>query len=93
MKKSIALRKNPNMVERKIENETILLPLYKSSEEINSIYTLNKTASWIWDMIDGKREVSDIKKEALNKFDTTEKRFDKEMNKLLKDLKKIKAVK
>ena len=93
MKKSMTLRKNPDMVERKIENETILLPVYKSSEEINSIYTLNKTASWIWDMIDGKKAVSDIKKEALNKFDTTEKEFDKEMDKLLKDLKKIKAIK
>ena len=92
MKDTIVLRKNPNMVTRVIDNERILLPVFKTSKEANSIYTLNKVASEVWELINGKKTLADIKKLILKKFDTTEKEVDKEMNKLLKDLKEIKAV-
>lgn len=92
MQKTLILRKNPDIVTRVIENETILLPVYKSSDEINCIYTLNKVGSIVWDLIDGKRSLGDIKKEILDKFDTTPEEGDKEMEKFLKDLKEIKAV-
>ena len=92
MQKKAVLRKNPNMVTRVIDNETILLPIYKTSEEINCIYTLNAVASKVWEMIDGKRSLIEIKSEVLKKFDTTPREADKEMQNFLKDLKKIKAI-
>ena len=60
------LKKNKNMVTRKIADETILLPIYKTSKEINCIYTLNKPASIVWDMIDGKISIGEIKDKVLN---------------------------
>ena len=60
------LKKNKNMVTRKIADETILLPIYRTSKEINCIYTLNKPASIVWDMIDGKTTVGEIKDKVLN---------------------------
>jgi len=92
MENSELLRKSKDMVTRVIENETILLPIYKTSEEINCIYSLNKVASRIWELIDGKRALSEIKKKVLKEFDTTPEEVDKEMTKLLKDLKEIKAI-
>ena len=92
MKKTVILHKNSNMVTRVIEDETILLPIYKSSDEINSIYTLNKVASEVWNLINGKRSLVEIKKEILEKFDTTPEEVDKEMEKFLKDLQETKAV-
>ncbi len=93
MKESVVLKKNPNIVSRTIEDETILMPIYKTSDEINCIYTLNKVAARIWELIDGKRSLEKIKKTLLQEFDTTEKKLDKELTKFLKDLKEIKAVK
>jgi hypothetical protein len=93
MVNSTLLRKNPDMVTRVIEDETILLPIYKTSDEINCIYTLNKPASRVWELINGKRTLAQIKKEVLSEFDTTDAEVDKEMAALLKDLKEIKAVK
>jgi hypothetical protein len=93
MKESVVLKKNPNIVSRTIEDETILMPIYKTSDEINCIYTLNKVAARIWELIDGKRNLAKIKKTLLQEFDTTEKELDKELTKFLKDLKEIKAVK
>ncbi len=92
MQKGIALRKNPNMVTRVIEDETILLPTYKTSDEINCIYTLNNFASKVWEMIDGKKTLLEIKNAVLKKFDTTPQEIDKELQKFLKDLREIKAL-
>ena len=92
MQESKVLRKNPDMVTRVIDDETILLPIYKTSDEISCIYNLNKVASRAWELIDGKRTLSEIKKMVLKEFDTTPKELDKEMAGLLKDLKEIKAV-
>ena len=93
MEETAVLRKNKDMVTRVIDDETILLPIYKTSEEINCIYTLNKIASQVWELIDGKKTLGEIKKIILKKFDTTPEEVDKEMAKLLKDLKEIKAIK
>ncbi|MBU4251569.1 MAG: PqqD family protein [Candidatus Omnitrophica bacterium] len=87
------LTKNSDMVTRAIEDETILLPIYKTSDEINCIYTLNKVASRIWELIDGKKTLAGIKRQVLKEFDTTPEEVDKEMKKFLKDLEEIKAVK
>jgi hypothetical protein len=92
MKSTAVLRKNPDMVTRVIENETILLPIYKSSDEINCIYTLNKVASEVWNLINGKRNPQQIKKLILERFDATPEEVDKEMAQFLKDLKDIKAI-
>ena len=92
MQKKSVLRKNANMVARVIGDETVLLPVYKSSREINSIYTLNKDASRLWEMIDGKTTPAEIKKRLVKEFDTTAQETDKIVEALLKDLKKIKAL-
>ncbi|MDD5477764.1 MAG: PqqD family protein [Candidatus Omnitrophica bacterium] len=93
MQEKTVLRKNSDMVTRVIEDETILLPIYKTSDEINCIYTLNKVASRVWELLDGKRTLTELKSKLLKEFDTTPEEVDKEMQKLLKDLKEIKAVK
>jgi len=92
MQESKVLKKNPDLVTRVIDNETILMPVYKTSDEINCIYSLNKVASDVWNMIDGKKTLAQIKKKILVEFDTTAKEVDSEMVKFLKDLKEIKAV-
>lgn len=91
--KDTVLRKNKDMVTRVIDDETILMPIYKTSDEINCIYTLNKVGSRVWELIDGKRGLGAIKKQVLKEFDTTLQEVDKEMEKFLKDLEEIKAVK
>jgi len=92
MQDSTVLKKNPDIVSRTIEDETILMPIYKTSDEINCIYTLNDVAARVWELIDGKKNLGKVKKILLQEFNTTEKELDKELTKLLKDLKEIKAV-
>ncbi len=93
MLKDSVFKKNTNMVTRIIDGEAILLPIFKTSDEINCIYTLNKPATKIWEMIDGKKTLSQIKSKVLQEFDTTPSQAEQKMKSLLDDLKKIKAVK
>jgi hypothetical protein len=93
VKDTIILKKNPDIVSRTIEEETILMPLYKTSDEINCIYTLNDVAARIWELIDGRRNLAQIKKKLLEEFEASEKEMDKELNKFFEDLQKIKAIK
>ncbi|MFC1674571.1 PqqD family protein [Candidatus Omnitrophota bacterium] len=92
MEASAVIRKNPNMVTRVIGDERILVPIYKTSDDISCIYSLNKVAARVWEMFDGKKPLSQVKKQVLKEFDTTPRQADKELEKLLKDLKEIKAV-
>lgn len=92
MEKGKVMRKNPNMIKRIIGNETILVPIYKTSREISCIYTLNQDAAWILEIFDGKTSLSDIKKRICRKFDLTSEEADKKLDKFLKELQDIKAV-
>jgi len=92
MNENAVVRKNPNIVTRVIGDETILLPIYKSSEEINCIYTLNKVASMLWEKFDGKKSIAEVKKAALKEFSATPAEVDKELEKFVKELKEIKAI-
>lgn len=93
MKEATIFVKNPDIVSRQFEEETILMPIYKTSEDINCIYTLNKDAARIWNLIDGKNTVDDIKKIIFSEFDISKRQLDRKLVSLIKDLKEIKAVK
>ena len=93
MQDSTVLKKNNDIVSRTIDDETILMPVYKTSDEINCIYTLNEAGARIWKLIDGKRSLGKIKKALLEEYEVKEKELNEELDKFLKDLKEIKAVK
>lgn len=92
MDKKKALRKNPNMVTRTIGGETILLPIYKTSDDINCVYSLNGVASDVWSLINGKRSLTDIKTCILKKYDEPAVEIEKELNKFFKELSDIRAI-
>jgi hypothetical protein len=92
MEDSIRFKKNPDIITRTIEDETILMPLYKTSAEIDCIYTLNSVAARIWELIDGKRSLGKIKNTLLEEFDVPETKVEKDLSRLLKDLAEIKAI-
>ncbi len=52
--------RSPDMVTRSIEGEEILVPIVRSGDEVDSIYTLNEVGKFIWERIDGERTVRDI---------------------------------
>ncbi len=51
---------SPNIVTRKTGTEYVLVPIANNIADMNSVYTLNETGAFIWELIDGKRSVEEI---------------------------------
>jgi hypothetical protein len=54
------LTRSPSVVTRKTGNEYILVPITNNIADMNSVYTLNETGAFIWEQIDGIRDVEEI---------------------------------
>jgi hypothetical protein len=53
-------QKNPDIVSRKIADEVILVPIRRNIGNLENIYTLNKISTFVWELIDGRRNVKEI---------------------------------
>jgi len=85
-------RKNKDIVSREIDNELILMPIYKTNKEINEMYTLNESAAKTWNLIDGKRILGRIIDELHKFYGIQRERIEADIIEFVKDLKKIKVI-
>ena len=66
--KSVPSR-SPSVVTRKTGNEYVLVPVTNNIADMTSVYTLNETGAFIWELIDGKKNVEDLIKAVIDKYD------------------------
>ena len=66
--KSVPSR-SPSVVTRKTGNEYVLVPVTNNIADMTSVYTLNETGTFIWELIDGKKSVEDLIKAVIDKYD------------------------
>lgn len=86
-------RKDPNIVFRKIANEVILVPIRNNAGDLENIYTLNEIAALIWELIDGKRIVKEIRDRITKEFEVTPEEAEKDIIELLQKLEKVEGIK
>jgi hypothetical protein len=63
------LAKDPSIVARRIADELILVPIRHRAGDVESIYTMNEVACRIWELIDGQRQVHQIRDVILEEYD------------------------
>ncbi len=63
------LSHSPAVVTRKTGNEYVLVPVANNIADMDSVYTMNETGAFIWDLIDGKRTVEDLIDALTNEYD------------------------
>ena len=66
--KSVPSRSS-TVVTRKTGSEYVLVPVTDNIADMDSVYTLNETGAFIWDQIDGKRNIKEIIDLLTNEFD------------------------
>ncbi|HUX97568.1 MAG TPA: PqqD family protein [Bacteroidales bacterium] len=66
------LSHSPSVVTRKTGNEYILVPIANNIADMNSVFTLNETGAYIWELIDGKRDLEEIIKELTKEYEIDE---------------------
>ncbi len=85
-------KKSDSIVFRKIADEFILVPIRQIVGDLESISTLNEVAARIWELIDGKMKVREIKDKIVEEFEVTPQKAEKDLIEYLKQLKKISAI-
>jgi hypothetical protein len=63
------LSHSPSVVTRKTGNEYVLVPISNNIADMNSVYTLNETGAFIWELIDGKRDIETIIAEMVKEYE------------------------
>ena len=58
-----------SIVTRKTGNEYVLVPITNNIADMTSVYTLNETGAFIWEQIDGKRNVEEIISALISEYD------------------------
>lgn len=86
------VRQSPNIVSRNIAGEVILVPIAKSADELESIYTLNETASTVWDALDGQRTLADLAELVVAEYDVATDVALQDLVELMEQLQQIRAV-
>ena len=85
-------KKSDSIVSRKIGDEFILVPIRQDVGDLESIYTLNETAARIWELIDGKSKVSQIKESLVEEFEVKPEEAEKDLVEHLQQLEGIQAI-
>ncbi|MBI5009055.1 MAG: PqqD family protein [Bacteroidia bacterium] len=63
---------SPSVVTRKTGNEYVLVPIANNIADMNSVFTLNESGAFIWELIDGKRDIEAIIAEMVKEYDIDE---------------------
>jgi len=67
------LSHSPSVVTRKSGNEYVLVPISNNIADMNSVFTLNETGAFIWEQIDGTKDLKEIIEAVINEYDTDNK--------------------
>jgi hypothetical protein len=85
-------KRNENFVFRKIEKETILVPIKDNVGDMGYIYNLNELAAFVWENLDGKDRLLDIKNSIVEEFEVSAQQAEEDLGEFVDDLKEIGAI-
>lgn len=88
----MAYAKNKSILSRKVGDEFILVPIGSDVADLESIYRMNETAAFIWESIDGKRNVAQIIRDLVEIYDVDAEEAKDDVQRYLEQLKKINAI-
>lgn len=85
-------KKNQSVVFRRVSDESILVPIKDNVGDLGFIYNLNDVGTFIWERIDGKRELMDIKKMVVDEFDISPSQAEKDLLEFIAHLEKMSII-
>jgi hypothetical protein len=85
-------KRNENFVFRKIDNETILVPIKDNVGDMGFIFNLNEVGAFVWEHLDGKNRLIDIRNMISKEFEVSSEEAEKDLCEFVSELKEIHAV-
>jgi len=65
----ITISRKKNIISKKINDEYILISLTENVADMNSLITLNETAAFLWDNIDGTKNINQLAEAVAEEYD------------------------
>jgi len=84
--------KNESFVFRRIENETILVPIKDNVGDMGSIYSLNEIGAFIWEQLDGQHKLKSVKGKIVDEYEVSPQEAEADLKAFVTDLIEIEAV-
>ncbi len=60
--------RSSSVVTRKTGKECVLIPVTNNIADMTSVYTLNETGAFLWELIDGENSIEDMIKALVNEY-------------------------
>ena len=87
-----AFARSPRMVHRRIGAERVLVPLVGRGAGLDSIFSLNRVAAFVWEALDGARTGDDVVRRIVEAFEVEPERAAADHLELVETLLEIGAV-
>ena len=88
----IKFEKNPSVVTRKVAGETILVPISRSIGNEPCLYTLDDTAAFLWERLDGHRHGRDLARELTLSYEVSPEQAETDVQAFLEQLKSVELI-
>jgi hypothetical protein len=88
----LIFKRNENFVFRKIGDEMILVPIKDNVGDMGYIYNFNELAAFVWENLDGKDRLQDIKNSIVEEFEVSAQQAEEDLCEFVDDLKEIGAI-
>ena len=85
-------QRNENFVFRRIEDETILVPIKDNVGDMGSIYNLNDVGAFVWEQVDGVKSLQEIKNRLLAEYEVSASEAEDDLFEYIAQLKEIDAL-
>ena len=82
----IVLAKRDEIVSREIAGETILVPIRGKLVDLQRIFSVNPVGAHIWQQLDGKRTLAEVRDSVLATFDVEEGRAEADLQEFVAEL-------
>ncbi len=84
--------RDPSIVAREIAGEMILVPIRQNVGDLESIYLLNETALFAWQLFDGALTLAEVRGRITEAFDVDEQAAGQDLLDLVAQLERVGAL-
>jgi hypothetical protein len=89
---AIRFARNPSVVNRRVAGETILVPIERQIDKEPVLYTLDETAAFLWDRINGQQTGWDLVDALAARYDVERTQAERDVRTFLEQLQGIGAI-
>lgn len=83
---------DPTFVYRRIADECLLVPIRQKVADLQYIYVLSPVANRIWELLDGRRTLAEVRDQLLEEFEVSPQELEQDLQEFIPQLREINAL-